>query len=55
MVANRTFSSEKPSISPSNVPLNANPGTVLKSDKGPVGHHCIFYIKFYIELNTGCR
>ena len=36
--------------------LNANPGTVLKSDKGPVvGHHCIFYIKFHIELNTGCR
>ena len=31
VVANRTFSSVKPSISPSDVALNANPGTVLKS------------------------
>ena len=31
VVANMTFSSVKPSISPSNVALNANPKTVLKS------------------------
>ena len=31
VVANMTFSSVKPSISPSNIALNANPGTVLKS------------------------
>ena len=31
VMANRTFSSVKPSISPSNVALNVNPGTVLKS------------------------
>ena len=31
VVANRTFSSVKPSIHPSNVALNTNPGTVLKS------------------------
>ena len=31
VVANRTFSSVKPLISPSNVALNANQGTVLKS------------------------
>ena len=31
VVANRTFSSLKPSISPSNVALNPNPGTVLES------------------------
>ena len=30
-MADITFSSVKPSISPSNVALNANPGTVLKS------------------------
>ena len=27
-----TFNGVKPSISPSNIALNANPGTVLKSD-----------------------
>ena len=31
LVAKRTFSSVKPSISPSNVALNANQGTVLKT------------------------
>ena len=31
VVANRTFSSVKPSIHPSNIALNANPGTVLKT------------------------
>ena len=31
VVTNMTFSSVKPSISPSNIALNANPGTVLKS------------------------
>ena len=31
VVANRTFSGLKPSISPSNVALNANLGTVLKT------------------------
>ena len=31
VVANRTFSGLKPSISPSNVALNANQGTVLKT------------------------
>ena len=31
VVASMTFSSVKPTISPSNVALNANQGTVLKS------------------------
>ena len=31
VVANRTFSGLKPSISPSNVAQNANPGTVLET------------------------
>jgi len=31
VVANRTFSNVKPSIYPSNLAQNANPGTVLKT------------------------
>ena len=33
VVANRTCSNVKPSISPSNVALNANPGTVLETNQ----------------------